>query len=357
MLRCWHTIKNNKLHKCFIVDVKKSFNKTFDFSNCLVGDISKNIGIIKKLLESQDKVIIANYKRHCRHLGSVDTVVYDVPYDDVELILKSEPELWHKVRAEAAEVYQIVENRGVYVGYKNYYPMYEMDVFSGRSRTTGFSVQGCDNSYPIQHPHKPYSCFISFDWISADARIGGIISGDELLLSTFKSHDPYYYIAEQLGDINARELCKIEFNRAVNGLDDANEILNIFPKYKKWISGKILELRANGHIESILGRKFYSDGSEKGYRRAFNSMFQGSVAHAMHCSVKKIYDKFGDIMLTEQHDSLVVCISVDMLPSVVPEISEIMYRPFSGILENVTMPLRIEIGKSWNNYKPYKEIR
>lgn len=315
-----------------------------------------------------DEILIINYKEFINYFGSCDTEkIFDFPlsYDNlkdaIRQISSRKDELfkeWQEIRADAAEAYQKIEDRGVLYDYKVIKPKYSMNVFSGRSKTTGFNIQGTNREYQIRHVNPTYNIFICFDWIAADARIGSILSGDETLNKSFEKSDPYTFIEDFVDGEVERDNCKLAFNQAVNALNLDDEVLEIFPTYKKWIKKQIINIRKNGYSESILGRRFYADDNVKGYRRSFNGILQGSVAHAMQNVIAKIERTMGDIVLTEQHDSLTVCTSQVRMAEDIKRISSMMLHPFRGYLKgDYVMPLKVSFGKKWCDYKFLKEYR
>ena len=323
--------------------------------------------MVKNLVNNLSEVVILNYKKYVDYFGEVNSKVYDYPgdlgssvHDHLKFIYKYNDEmigLWQNIRAEAAEVYSKMEKRGLMLEHKKFFPHYDMNVYSGRSKCSGFNVQSDMNSN-IKHIHSVNRIFLHFDWIAADPRIAGIMSNDKILLNTYEKSDPYTYIEEALDNDIDREKCKKEFMRAMYALWSDHEILSIFPKFANWVKEQSKLLNERKYTKSILGRKFFSDGDVKGNRRAFNSIMQGSIAHAMQCVITRVDKEFGDIILTETHDSLTVCVPEPLVLSMIDDISKIMLYPFNGILDyNPLMPLKVSIGKRWGNYKYLKTVR
>jgi hypothetical protein len=330
-------------------------------------DIKKEEQIFVKLLLSLNEFVIVNYKRLIDYFKIVEfNTIYDYPGDVeddkhsefVEINWDEFGKVWQKLRSQAANVYCKLEKQGVMFEHKLMKPIYDMNVFSGRSSTIGFNVQGCNKEFNIKHVNPRNDIFVHFDWMAADHRIAAILSNDQDLLGCYKDSDPYSYISNILDGEVDRDQCKSEFMQAVYGLNPDHEILVVFPIFRDWISKKVNELNNVGYVRSMLGRKYETDKTIKGNRRAFNSIMQGSVAHAMNSVIHRIDHEFNGIILTEQHDSLTVCVNEIMLVKTIKDISDIMLRPFHGILsDNPTMPLRVHVGKRWREYKQVKEIR
>jgi hypothetical protein len=322
--------------------------------------------LLLKIMSSYDSFITNCYKNILDYFGDNNYGnVYDFPIqndlDEKSLIaeyIKNKNDFgqeWQILRAQASVVYHNIEKRGIINEYKLVYPKYSLDVFTGRSKTTDVIVQGFDSSYNIKHPNESYNLLIHFDWISADFRIAALMSEDDNLLDSFKKGDPYSYIEDQLGDEVDRGECKLTLLQSTYSLDYDSEIFAIYPTFRKWMMFQSHSLKSNGFSKSILGRKFYYDGSFKSEKRCINAIMQGSVAHAMNSVMHETYNKCGNIILTEQHDSLTVCTNSAMAAFVIESISKVMYRPFKSI--DATMPFKISIGNRWNNYKYLKECR
>lgn len=328
--------------------------------------ISECLDNEKKLVElvnSKSELVIVNYKVYCDYFGVPESrFLYDFPleFDNlkkaVEILMNCKNDLakeWQVIRADSAEVYSKLQKRGVLVSGKNVFPEYHMDVFSGRSRTTGFNIQGASSEYEISHPNIVNNIFVKFDWIAADMRIASYLSGDDDMIDSFKCGDPYSHIVDCLGGDADRNKCKLALNKAVNSLNEDDLILKIFPKFRSWIKRMKIDLKRDGFVKSVLGRKFFTDHNLKSDRRAFNSIMQGSVAHAMQKSIFDVYKLCGDIILLEQHDSLTLTVPESRLMKVISIVTKIMNNPIS----DMNMPLVVEVGKKWGEYKKFREFR
>lgn len=329
-----------------------------------------------KLLSEINKIheiVIIDYKKYVDKFGICESfTIYDFPGDGLgvgvnehlKFIVKHKNEFigkWQEIRAKAAEVYNKIEKRGIISDYKLMHPKYEMTVSSGRSKNIGFNAQGANDDFELSHPSAYNDIFVNFDWIAAEPRLSAIMSGDEVMLNSYTDGDPYNYIEKFIGgEERDRAAIKQEYMRSIYGLDLDNELLKIFPQFHDWMKKKLRGLEENRYTESILGRKFYLESDTmSGRRKAFNSILQGSVAHAMHCVLVKVNKEINnDIILVEQHDSLTICTRKELLSSHIKEISKIMLYPFEGILDyKVKMPFRINIGKKWRKYQLFREVR
>lgn len=368
-MSCVLYIKWKKKRPSFavIVDLKNGKNHCFKLwgSGESLFNIFEKEKKLVKLLEHLEKIAVVGYMRFIDYFGCLKApLVYDLYYEDEKEIFKEvqrdydEGLLfadWQILRAESAEAYKKIQDRKLLLEYKEVNPVYSNEVFSGRSKTSGFNVQGKGKDFSVAHSDSRYSLFLAFDWLSADARVGAYLSEDEELYGCFDESDPYTHISDALDGQIERSTCKIAWNRAVNSLDYENEIFILFPKFKEWLKKQISDLAKNGYTESIMGRRFRSDGSHKQNKRAINSIFQGSVAHAMQNTVIRIAE-MTDGILTEQHDSITVCTTEYRMSKNVKDIIDIMFKPL-GEYSDITMPLRVGLGKSWGSYKYFKECR
>ena len=257
---------------------------------------------------------------------------------------------WQKVAANAAVVYESLERQGILVGGFHRYPKWTHRTVSGRSKNTGFNLQGTTASDFISDPHGDQSdLFVNFDWRAADIRIAAILSGDELLSEMSTESDPYMKLSEIL-DL-PRDQSKRVLLKAINSIDIDSPIFQLFPTMREWMLAQKTKLDDGQPVCSILGREFFN--AEKP-RSAFNSTMQGSIAQAMQLTIRRVWELHLRL-LVETHDSITVACSRNALTCVVREVVAIMCRPFTGILDNdPAFPVRISIGKDWCQWKPWR---
>lgn len=357
----WNNLKPGIAH---LVDLKSAKIKIFKLwdSDKTVFEIMNESNKLLNNINTLNKLAVVNYKKFISHFGPLKKLkIYDICDNDElqKIITDYKNKLlfkdWQEIRALASETYCKLENRGIINCYKKINVNYNLDVFSGRSKTIGFNIQGKNEEFDLRHVDETKSIFLSFDWISADARVCALLSEDENLIESFEKSDPYTFIAEALDNKIERNLCKSEWNKSVNSLNYNSPLFNIFPKFRLWLKNQVFSLAKNGYTESIMGRRFYSDGSYKQNKRTINAIFQGSVVHCMQNSLYRV-DELTEGILTEQHDSMIVCCNENDMTSKLRSISKIMLRPLLPYLD-YTFPLRVGIGNSWGNYKYFKEYR
>ena len=357
---------NDKPKIVYLVDLKNAFVKKYKLwsSDNTLYDIFQKSDKLLNRLDDIENIAIIDYKKFITYFRPLSkSSVYDVVCDEdnklQQIINYYNNNMlfmdWQKIRALAVEVYYKLENRKIINCYKKTDITYSLDVFSGRSKTKGFNIQGKNEEFDIRHVDETKSVFLSFDWISADARICALMSQDDNLINSFEESDPYTFIVKALDNKIDRNLCKSEWNKSVNSLNYNSPLFNLFPQFREWLREQVHKLAKNSYTKSILGRKFYSDGSHKQNKRAINSIFQGSVVHCMQNVLYKI-DQLTEGILTEQHDSMIVCCNQCDMSSKVRDISKIMLQPLLPYLD-YKFPLRIGVGNSWNKYKYFKECK
>lgn len=350
----------------------------------LIAEIDDNKEVIKKLvlgaLQKGANVVTSDFKNHIRAfdlpIDNRSYNVYDLALPDVrpadslakdteslkqilEKLVKQKLKEWHKVYANAAVVYQDLENRGIWNNYALEKPIWSQKVFSGRSKTSGFSIQGfTEPHYVIQPGAGDRDVVLHFDWISADIRIAALLSGDTRLEQAFLTSDPYTFM---MGEINAnstrqltREECKIFLLQSINSMDLSSVALTtIYPQLGEWISRCQRVVSEGGALETILGRRFklaYATSD----RAVLNGVQQGSVAHAMQHTIKRVWERFGSRLLMEGHDSLVVSSPPDESEAraTMQAVAQIMLYPFEGLIpSNPAFPLKVSIGNRWRKWK------
>lgn len=282
----------------------------------------------------------------------------------IDAFKKNQPSEWQKVLAKAHMAYAHMEKTGIRDGIQKLYPVYSTDTFTGRSKTTGFVLQG-QNEESIILPHEGHSYFIQFDWTAADTRIASLLSRDQIIESVFQQWgDPYSLMIEKKrsqGLPATRDEVKKEWLRTLYSMDANSAIVSYFPELKRWMLNQIEAIDRFGKLTSILGREFrledHPDKDKHGKRAVFNAILQGSVAHAMHATLYKVCERFPKNVFTEIHDSLIMSCSEDEILTITKEVCNIMSRPFSGIInDDPVFPIKVSIGKDWKKWQEIKGI-
>ena len=337
--------------------------------------VFKSIEYIKDIIESR-KVVINDFKSHIETFKLSRNSSYDV--HNLQLLHKEgyvkESEgrtklaeilkcmidtgigKWQKINADSQVVYQFLEDRGIWNHGMQQFPRYDTNTLSGRSRTTGFNIQGTEIKDDIRLERYDLDYFIHFDWIAADLRVASILSNDSELSETFRTSDPYTEMANDLGSEFDRDVCKIEFLKSIYSLDIDNPILELYPTFLQWMKESIDMMKEGKPLHSILGKPYaVANGNE---RSVFSGIISGSVAHAMQSCIARVYDLFPDCIVTETHDSITMMNDVKGIKTMIKSIGQILLHPFEGILDdNQTFPLRVYVGRSWKDWKFYKELR
>ena len=272
---------------------------------------------------------------------------------------------YQKVLANAAVVYQDMHKKGLTVNDMPVYPEWSQVTFSGRSKTSGFNIQGYYNDdLVLPTGTMPNYVLLHFDWIAADIRIASILSNDAILEEAFINSDPYQKMADMLqqgSDASiSRDDCKLAMLKAINSMDTSSDVFSMFPTLGAWIA-KCRDITNNseGVLQTVMHRKF-KVSQAKNALAVLNGVMQGSVAHAMQIVVRKVWEKFNNNIVAEIHDSLIVASPPDnnVIRSMINIITKIMLNPFEGILEhNPSFPVKVSVGKKWKKWKIYETHR
>lgn len=272
---------------------------------------------------------------------------------------------YQKLISNAAVVYQDLENRGLYVNDELFKPEWSMLTFSGRTKTSGFNIQGFNEDQHVRAIDSPNNnVLLHFDWISADIRIASLLSGDDLLIDSFKVSDPYtemlnFFRNNNIRDID-REECKRYLLRSINSMDITSDAFIIYKKLGRWIKYCYeATMNRDGVLETILNRKF-KVSKAKNSLAVLNGVMQGSVAHATHAVVRKIWERIGSYLLAEIHDSFILSVPNDssIIRSTIDTVVPIMMYPFDGLLsDNPVFPIRVSVGKKWKKWQLFEIYR
>ena len=136
-------------------------------------------------------------------------------------------------------------------------------------------------------------------------------------------------------------------------------LTKVYPELGDWIYSCKSLISSGKPLESLLGRKFRLARS-KNELAVLNGIMQGSVAHAMHCTIRRIWEKLPTKMVGEIHDCLVMSSSPDKkeIKAIIDIVYPIMLNPFEGVVDdNPSFPLNVSIGKRWKSFKNYKTYR
>ena len=191
-----------------------------------------------------------------------------------------------------------------------------------------------------------------FDWVSADIRVAGYLSGDQFINNSFKESDPYIEIEKLLGanDIT-RDDCKLEVLKSIYSVNIENPLFDIMSQLKAWIANKQLEYESGMAVKTILGMPI----PREDIKSSLSGIIQGSVAEAIQNTLIKITETIGpECILAEVHDSLVVACSEKKIKDTIGAIIPLVTRPLNI---DLTFPVKVSIGRQWKQWKPYKIYR
>jgi len=322
-----------------VLEFKQLFNE-----QCMVNDFKSHIKAF-----NLDKHVLYNVFDSAIDISRSEDIKKSL-VDYIRLLSSTEPMVWMKLRANASIVYQHLEDVGVKFFGVLKYPQYNLGTYTGRSSTEGFNIQGSTDKDQIRSIYDD-KYFLHLDWIAADLRMAALMSGDDVMISSFNQSDPYSYISSELKEFSRSEL-KSTFLKSFYSLDFKNPIFELFPRFRSFCYDRLKKLELDGYLSSILKRRFYV-GGDRSKLSVFNSQFQGSVVHLMQSSLIKIFRENPKCMITEMHDSIIASGSKQSMPHLLKVLSNIMYEPISGII----MPIKISIGTEWKKWKKVKEKR
>lgn len=309
----------------------------------------------------------ADYNVYDLHLPAIPPLSAKKDAKNLKRILASMSKVqtmgYQKVIANAAAVYEDLERTGLVYNYKQVKPIYSQNTYSGRSKTSGFNIQGLGEPsliWPTNYSEN--DLLIHFDWICADIRAAALMSKDKVLLDSFIDSDPYTFLMNKINEDSEKKLTRNESKllllKSINSMDFLSiPLADVYPDLGRWISNARRKLsKENGSISTIMGRKFSIQNS-KNILAALNGTMQGSVAHLMQLVIRRIWKILGVRLITEIHDSLVICYPPrdPNFFKVVDQVANIMLRPLGD--NGPVFPVNVSIGKKWKKWKPYRTYR
>lgn len=342
--------------------------------------------IILKANADNRRIITSDFKSH---ILSFDLPrdkrlynVYDMHLPDIaptnskakdELIIKRvidrlshrQPTAYNNILANSAVVYQYLEDHGILVNSMHEHPKWSQKTFSGRSKTSGYNIQGLsDNYHIVSSCGKECDVLIMFDWICADIRAASLMSDDQLLIEAFSKSDPYTVLMDILNSDSNTKITRTESKRyllkSINSMDFTSTALtDVYPQLGYWIKRCRSLISEGKPLKTLLGRSFRPAHS-KNDLAVLNGVMQGSVAHAMQLTLRRIWEKLPDNLICEIHDCLTISSSPDPLQikALINIVAPIMTRPFNGVLDtNPFFPINVSIGNKWKQWKLYKTFR
>lgn len=383
-----YTMFHNSKPRCAgikIGDTVKIYDMYRPGASKPIATILQNITLIRDLLvkanQNGHRIITSDFKDYLKPfdlpLDSKPYNVYDLHYPDFpagesltkdsEVIKKVLLKMstgrirdYHKVLANAAIVYQDIQDRGLSNNYGKVVPIWSQKTRTGRSKTTGFNIHGfTDNNQILPYGVDHRSVLIHFDWISADIRAASLLSNDTVLQDTFVNSDPYAYMVDVINKESptqiTREECKELLLKSINRMDFSGIALSrIFRRLGSWIAESSKRIREpKGYLETLLHRRFNLVNS-RNELAVLNGSMQGSVAHGMQNTIRKIWEIYNNRIVAEIHDSLVVASPPDKneIKATINAVAPIMMYPFQGLLpENPAFPLKVSVGNKWRKWK------
>jgi len=232
-------------------------------------------------------------------------------------------------------------------------------------------------------PRDNNHVLISADYSQIELRIVAAISGDENMCAAFKTgKDIHTATAAKVFNVDEADVTKemrykaksvnfgIIYGQGAFGLaenlgisrTEAKEIIDNykkqFPNIQKYMDDTIAFAKANGYVETLMGRKSWlkditsANFTVRGFaeRNAINSPIQGTAADMIKLAMIKIHKTFKEHefkskMILQVHDELVFDVVKDEVEKVKPIILECMQHALK--LTN-DVPTDAELGEGVN---------
>lgn len=341
-----------------IKKIQKIILKSNDVTDIVINNFYQSLEDFELPLDTREYNVYSHkfYKLEKPIVSDKDYTTINRVLDAFETVSKKP---YQKLQSNAAVVYKFLENRGILQNYSKQHPEWSLDTWSGRSKCLNFNVQGWHENDHIRPPNSLDSdVLIHFDWICADIRVAALLSGDKLLEKSFQHSDPYK-VMEILINKNSdekitRDECKLFLLKSINSFDVESQALSeIYRGLGKWIYKQLIAINRQENLQSILGKTFKLDHA-KNKKAILNGVMQGSVAHAMQNTIRRVWEKLPDGIVTEIHDSLVMSCNNEpaTIKSTIKVVADIMTRPFKGYLDsNPFFPIKVSVGPRWKEWE------
>ncbi len=240
---------------------------------------------------------------------------------------------------------------------------------------------------------SPGHTFAAFDYSQIELKILAAMSGDEKMIEAFKSGtDIHRFTASNIYNVSMEKVTPkmrghaktinfgIVYGMGVRklaqstgmGQDEAKkfyaEYFHDFPKVRDYIAKIKIEVKKNGFVETLFGRRRYFDLKQLdgGYleseieRMAVNAVIQGTDADIVKLAMSQVAKEFGGrgiFPILQIHDELLYEIKDDTIKEIVPRIRLIMENvcnsPYLRASFHVPLSVDIKIGKRWGSLKSY----
>jgi len=367
-----HAAYNRQDRPEYIEIVSKSISRTIHlFQSGTKATLKEVFEKIAKLKAFIDAAMIKGLKigyddiRTARLLAinNIDLCYYFE--DGIKPTKDEEFKAYRNLMARCLNAYENVNQRGIFINHKRMQPVFSLETFTSRTKCSNFDLQNYPHHDCVSHERENETgVYVQLDWISADVRMAGLLSGDQGLIECFENSDPYQYMsdkAQEFGEELTRDQCKIRLLKSINSLNGHDVIVKAcFPHLSNWILDVSHKLMLPDSVfHTILGRT-YRLIADRSKNAIMNAMLQGSVAHGMHNVVARVQHDYPTYFVCDMHDSVVLTVPnhISVLNDVIDKVARIMINPFQGILPtNPVFPLRVNVGKRWKKWKQYKLIR
>jgi len=223
---------------------------------------------------------------------------------------------------------------------------------------------------------------VSADYSQVELRIVAAMANDENMIQAFQQQqDIHAATASHVFHVPLTEVTKEQrrYAKSVNfgilygmsafGLADrlhipqseARQLItdynNSFPKIEQFMNGIVAFARANGYVETLLGRRRYISDINSGNgmlrraaeRNAINAPIQGTAADVIKIAMIRIFNELKKRelktkMVLQVHDELVFDVPMEELDTIALIVPDLM-----GSALQISVPLVAELsfGKNW----------
>jgi DNA polymerase-1 len=239
---------------------------------------------------------------------------------------------------------------------------------------------------------------VAIDYSQIELRIAAILSEDSSLMEIFKrGEDVHTGVAVRVFGVKPEEVTPnmrrkakvinfgILYGMGVNALrqnlgedtprQEAQEFLNAyfqtFTRLAEYLEDTKTLARQKGYTETLIGRRRYFPGiassvpfiRAQAERMAINAPIQGTAADCMRIAMLRVHEYIEQLkkpdevrMMLQVHDELVFEIKKELVPSVTPEIIDLMEHVLTTT-ESKGVPLiaAAKVGENWNDLVGFKQ--
>ena len=315
---------NNNMPVSSIIKIDdKITNVSFYDGSQSINDADNKICLLNKLISKNDVVLLNDIQKHMVAFDihpNMDNTYSINSIDDDQATWRN---LWAKGEFEA---YKLSHNDIIIDSNVTIRPNYEIKE-NGRLYS---DVQSVDSN--VIKPNIGYDIY-NIDWVGANVYMVA-----HLCNSNYKNGDNIY--EEMTGHKNDDIKIKV-----LSDISSMNIDSNILPKeFILFIAESFESLDEGKPIYTLNKMPIIAKGKTlKDIRSAFSNMIMASVAECMHYIYYEIYKQYGNIIIVDRHDEIII-----ETPQLNEGASDNLLLQIKNIMEHpcdIKMPARINKGK------------